>query len=158
MNKIGETGFIGASISNTCDISSLLNPILVTETNTPARENVTYFGNANEAHWIYNFSLPPILIYTVLKGDSSYLEKLTMSLPPAQLGASYLNFVASHDGIGLRPIEGMMSKSEINKLINKMKNNGGEISYRINKDNKESPYEINISLFDAIMQRDRSCT
>ena len=126
--------------------------ILVTETNTPARENVTYFGNANEAHWIYNFSLPPILIYTVLKGDSSYLEKLTMSLPPAQLGASYLNFVASHDGIGLRPIEGMMSKREINKLINKMKNNGGEISYRINKDNKESPYEINISLFDAMQE------
>ena len=56
--------------------------ILVTETNTPARENVTYFGNANEAHWIYNFSLPPILIYTILKGDSSYLEKLTISKYP----------------------------------------------------------------------------
>ena len=77
--------------------------ILVTETNTPARENVSYFGNANEAHWIYNFSLPPILIYSILAGDSSYLEKLTMSMPPSQLGTSYLNFIASHDGIGLRP-------------------------------------------------------
>ncbi len=135
-------------------IIDYLNPnaILVTETNTPARENVTYFGNANEAHWIYNFSLPPILLYTVLKGDSSYLEKLTMSLPPAQLGAAYLNFIASHDGVGLRPIEGMLNKSEIKKLIAKMKNNGGEISYRSNKDKEETPYEINISLFDAMQE------
>ena len=126
--------------------------ILVTETNTPARENVTYFGNANEAHWIYNFSLPPILIYTILKGDSSYLEKLTMSLPPAQLGAAYLNFIASHDGIGLRPCEGMLSKNEIKKLITKMSENGGEVSYRTNKDNIKTPYEINISLFDAMQE------
>ncbi len=126
--------------------------ILVTETNTPARENVTYFGNANEAHWIYNFSLPPILMYTILKGDSAYLEKLTMSLPPAQLGAAYLNFIASHDGIGLRPCEGMLSKNEIKKLISKMNENGGEVSYRVNKDNKKTPYEINISLFDAMQE------
>ena len=126
--------------------------ILVTETNTPARENVTYFGNANEAHWIYNFSLPPILMYTILKGDSAYLEKLTMSLPPAQLGAAYLNFIASHDGIGLRPCEGMLSKNEIKKLISKMNENGGEVSYRANKDNKKTPYEINISLFDAMQE------
>ena len=75
--------------------------VLVTETNTPARENVSYFGNANEAQWIYNFSLPPILIFTILSGDSSHLEKLTMSMPPSQLGTAYLNFIASHDGIGL---------------------------------------------------------
>jgi len=126
--------------------------ILVTETNTPARENVTYFGNANEAHWIYNFSLPPILIFSLLRGDSSYLEKLTMSLPPAQMGSAYLNFIASHDGIGLRPSEGMLSDNEIEKLTNKMKENGGEISYRTTTKNKDMPYEINISLFDAMKE------
>lgn len=126
--------------------------ILVTETNTPARENVSYFGNANEAHWIYNFSLPPILIYSILKGNASYLEKLTMSLPPAQLGSSYLNFIASHDGIGLRPAEGILSKTEINNFISQMKKNGGLISYRADKDGKSNPYEINISLFDAMTE------
>ena len=124
--------------------------VLVTETNTPARENVSYFGNANEAQWIYNFSLPPILIFTILSGDSSHLEKLTMSMPPSQLGTAYLNFIASHDGIGLRPAEDFLSDEDIKALIGLMKDSNGQVSYRNNNLGKESPYEINISLFDAM--------
>ena len=126
--------------------------ILVTETNTPARENVSYFGNANEAHWIYNFSLPPILIYSILSGDSSYIEKLTMSMPPSQIGTSYLNFIASHDGIGLRPAESFLSKDEISMFINLMEKNGGKVSYRTNNTDTAEPYEINISLMDAMSE------
>ena len=126
--------------------------ILVTETNTPARENVSYFGNANEAHWIYNFSLPPILIYSILAGDSSYLEKLTMSMPPSQLGTSYLNFIASHDGIGLRPAETFLTKDEVTRFINLMEQNGGRVSYRSNNTDTPEPYEINITLFDAMRE------
>ena len=126
--------------------------ILVTETNTPARENVSYFGNANEAHWIYNFSLPPILIYSILAGDSSYLENLTMSMPPSQLGTSYLNFIASHDGIGLRPAETFLTKDEISRFINLMEQNGGRVSYRSNNTDTPEPYEINITLFDAMKE------
>ena len=133
-------------------IMEYLSPksILVTETNTPARENVSYFGNANEAQWIYNFSLPPVLLFSILKGDSSYLEKLTMSMPPSQLGTSYLNFIASHDGIGLRPAEDFLNKEEMDILIETMKDNGGKISFRTDQQGKKSPYEINISLIDAI--------
>ena len=126
--------------------------VLVTETNTPARENVSYFGNANEAHWIYNFSLPPILIYSILAGDSSYLEKLTMSMPPSQLGTSYLNFIASHDGIGLRPAETFLTKDEVAKFINLMEQNGGKVSYRSNNTDTPEAYEINITLFDAMRE------
>ena len=126
--------------------------ILVTETNTPARENVSYFGNANEAHWIYNFSLPPILIYSILAGDSTHLEKLTMSMPPSQLGTSYLNFIASHDGIGLRPAETFLTKDEVTRFINLMEQNGGRISYRSNNTDTPEPYEINITLFDAMKE------
>ena len=126
--------------------------VLVTETNTPARENVSYFGNANEAHWIYNFSLPPILIYSILAGDSSYLEKLTMSMPPSQLGTSYLNFIASHDGIGLRPAETFLTKDEVAKFINLMEQNGGKVSYRSNNTDTPEAYEINITLFDAMKE------
>ena len=133
---------------------SYLSPkaVLVTETNTPARENVSYFGNGNEAHWIYNFSLPPILVYSILSGDSSYIEKLTMSMPPSQLGTAYLNFIASHDGIGLRPAESFLSQNEIEKFINHMEKNGGKISYRSNNTNTPEPYEINISLMDAMRE------
>ena len=126
--------------------------VLVTETNTPAAENVSYFGNGNEAHWIYNFSLPPILIYSVLIGNASYLEKLTMSMPPSQIGTSYLNFIASHDGIGLRPVETFLTKIEVERFTQLMENNGGKITYRSTNTDVDEPYEINISLFDAMKE------
>jgi len=81
------------------------------------RENLTYFGNANEAHIIYNFSLPPLLLYTLLSGDCRHLKTWMMSMPPAQAGTSYLNFIASHDGIGLRPLDGLLVESERDRLV-----------------------------------------
>ena len=124
--------------------------LLITETNIPNRENLSYFGNGNEAHCIYNFSLPPLLINTLLTGDCSYLKEWMMSMPPAQDGTSYLNFIASHDGIGLRPLEGLITPSEIKKLIDTMRQFGAEISHRSVSDQEAIPYEINISLFDAL--------
>ena len=128
-----------------------LNPesVLITETNVPNRENLSYFGNDNEAHLIYNFSLPPLLIYALLKGDSTLLKSWMMSMPPARRGRSYLNFIASHDGIGLRPLEGLVSDKDQKKLLNTLKSFGGNISNR-KVNNKEVPYEANISLFDAM--------
>ena len=82
--------------------------IIITETNIPNHENLTYFGNQNEAHIIYNFSLPPLLVHALLTGNTLYLKRLTRSNPPALTGCTYLNFTASHDGIGLRPAEGVL--------------------------------------------------
>ena len=91
--------------------------VLITETNVPNRENLSYFGNDNEAHLIYNFSLPPLLIYSLLKGDSSHLKTWMMSMPPARKGRSYLNFIASHDGVGVRPLEGLVSANDQKDLL-----------------------------------------
>jgi len=124
--------------------------IIITETNIPKRENLTYFGNANEAHAIYNFSLPPLLVYTLLAGDCGYLKSWLMTMPPAQLGTFYFNFIASHDGIGLRPAEGLLSDEEIESLLNAMLRFGGEISWRALSGIEKRPYEINISLYDAL--------
>lgn len=124
--------------------------IIITETNIPNRENLSYFGNGNEAHWIYNFSLPPLLLNTLMTGDSSYLRQWLMSMPPAQQGTAYFNFIASHDGIGLRPAEGLLSDQEITTLINTMQGFGGEISWRAAVNGIKKPYEINIALFDAM--------
>ena len=123
----------------------------MTETNTPARGNVSYFGNANEAHWIYKFSPPPILIYSILAGDSSYLEKLTMSMPPSQLGTSYQISLHHMICIGFRPAETFLTKDEVSRFINLM-NNGGRVSYRSNNTDTPEPYEINITLFDAMKE------
>jgi len=124
--------------------------VIITETNIPNRENLSYFGNANEAHCIYNFSLPPLLVNTLVTGDCFYLKQWLMSMPPAQHGTAYFNFIASHDGIGLRPAEGLLSEAEIASLISTMQQFGGRISWREGENGVKKPYEINISLFDAL--------
>nr|WP_246125197.1 alpha-amylase family glycosyl hydrolase [Exilibacterium tricleocarpae] len=126
------------------------NAIIITETNIPNRENLAYFGNANEAHVIYNFSLPPLLLHALVCGDARHLKTWMMSMPPAQNGTAYLNFLASHDGIGLRPAEGLLSTEEIDRLAGLMQRFGGRISWRALESGENRPYEINIALFDAL--------
>ncbi|MFT4749523.1 MAG: sucrose phosphorylase [Pseudohongiellaceae bacterium] len=123
--------------------------ILICECNVPNRENLTYFGNANEAHIIYNFSLPPLLLYTLLSGDCRHLKTWMMSMPPAQSGTAYLNFIASHDGIGLRPLDGLISHSDRDQLVETIKNFGGKVTMRRAREGYDKPYELNIALFDA---------
>ena len=124
--------------------------IIITETNIPNRENLEYFGNADEAHCVYNFSLPPLLVNTLVTGSCGYLKQWMMSMPPARNGTAYFNFVASHDGIGLRPAEGLLSDAEINSLVKTMQDFGGHVSWRALDDGNSKPYEINIALIDAL--------
>ncbi|MCX2778883.1 sugar phosphorylase [Microbulbifer thermotolerans] len=126
------------------------NAVIITETNIPMRENLSYFGNANEAHCIYNFPLPPLLVNTLVSGNCRHLNSWLMGMPPTRNGTTYLNFIASHDGIGLRPAEGLLSEEEQEVLIQTMENFGGQVSWRALDDGSRKPYEINISLFDAM--------
>ncbi|WP_375177758.1 sugar phosphorylase [Marinobacter mobilis] len=124
--------------------------VVITETNVPNRENLTYFGNANEAHVIYNFSLPPLLINTLVTGNCRHLKTWLMSMPPAQIGTTYLNFIASHDGIGMRPTDGLLTEDEKQTLISTMEHFGGKVSYRQTSGDGQQAYEINIALYDAL--------
>lgn len=124
--------------------------VIITETNIPNRENLAYFGNSNEAHVIYNFALPPLLLHGLISGNNFYLNNWLMSMPPAQHGTTYLNFIASHDGIGLRPVEGILNDAEINQVVEAMQKNGARISWRSLAGGEVRPYEINISLYDAL--------
>jgi len=126
------------------------NAVIITETNIPNQENLSYFGNMNEAHCIYNFSLPPLLLHAMNTGSSRYLKSWLMGMPAAQPGTAYFNFIASHDGIGLRPAEGLLDDAEIASLVETMKSFGGRVSARSLPDGTSKPYEINISLFDAM--------
>lgn len=124
--------------------------IIITETNIPNHENLAYFGNSNEAHIVYNFPLPPLLVNTLLTGSSHYLKNWLMSMPPAMMGTTYLNFIASHDGIGLRPVEGLLNETEISDLVKTIESFGGQVSWRALDNGKNKPYEINITLYDAL--------
>ncbi len=124
--------------------------ILITETNVPNQENLSYFGNQNEAHVVYNFSLPPLMVHALLTGKSDYLKKWMMGMPPAAMGTTYLNFTASHDGIGQRPCEGLLSDNELKTMHETIKSFGGLVSMRKDNNGNDKPYELNISLFDAL--------
>ena len=95
--------------------------IIVTETNLPEKENLSYFGKNDEADWIYNFSLPPLLIHAFLFENSSYLNQWSRKLPNTKNGNSYLNFISSHDGIGIRPTEGIFNQKILNNFLKRLK-------------------------------------
>ncbi len=138
-------------VSNSLNIKS----IIVTETNLPEKENLSYFGNNDESNWIYNFTLPPLLIYSLLFENGSYLNAWSKKLPQTKKGNSYLNFIASHDGIGMRPLEGIINNRSIKKLLLRLKKNGSKFSYRKVNNNKKRVYESNITVFDALKVSDK---
>lgn len=122
---------------------------LITETNVPAHENLEYFGNGNEAHLIYNFSLPPLLVHALLTGHSTYLRRWMMATAPTPEGCTIFNFSASHDGIGLRPVEGLLPEQEINRMTQAVQGFGGRLTMR-SYGEREVPYEMNTTLFCAL--------
>ncbi len=124
--------------------------ILLTETNVPKAENLSYFGNRNEAHAVYNFSLPPLLLHALQSGTARWLIRWQATMPPAQMGCAYLNFSASHDGVGMRPAEGILPAEEIARMIACVKGRGGLVSMRTMPDGSEQPYELNVTFFDAL--------
>ena len=134
------------------DLIGLVAPqtVLLTETNLPHQQNRSYFGDSDEAHMIYQFSLAPLLLHGLYRGTSHYLSDWARTRCSAPPGCTFLNFTASHDGIGMRPLEGLIPQGEIDLLLKGMEKFGGKVSYKANPDGSCSPYEINIGYFDAL--------
>ena len=123
---------------------------LVTETNVPHAENVAYFGDGyHEAQLVYNFALPPLVLHAYATGDATHLSAWAAGLRPPSPRTAFLNFLASHDGIGLRPLEGLLPEAEVARLVERARAHGGEVSYRRSGD-RELPYELNLTWWDAL--------
>ena len=126
--------------------------ILITETNVPHKENISYFGDGtDEAHMVYQFTLPPLTLDAFIRGDATKLSAWAESLPEPNPDYTYFNFLASHDGVGLLPAKGFLSEEELDGLINAVKDRGGLVSYKATPDG-DIPYELNISYRDAIAE------
>lgn len=125
--------------------------MIITETNVPHRDNIRYLGNGDEARLVYQFPLPPLVLHTLLTGDSTALNGWAAGLDgtPLPEGCAYFNFLASHDGIGLRPAEGILTAGQIDFLVERTLAHGGRIGYSHGPGGK-SPYELNISYMDAL--------
>jgi glucosylglycerate phosphorylase len=124
---------------------------LITETNVPHQENLSYFGNGyNEAQMVYQFALPPLLLHALQTGDGRTLTAWAAGLELPSDATAFFNFTASHDGIGVRPATGLLPDSEIDAVIERVKARGGQVSYKANSDGTQSAYELNITYFDAL--------
>ncbi|MAH26839.1 MAG: alpha-amylase [Opitutae bacterium] len=124
--------------------------VILTETNVPHAENISYFGKGDEAHAVYQFSLPPLLLHGLLRGTSEHLTDWATNLAPPPKGCHFLNFTASHDGVGVRPLEGILPHDEILGLADEIRQKGGFVSMRRMEDGSESPYELNSTYFSAL--------
>jgi sucrose phosphorylase len=130
--------------------------VLITETNVPHAENIAYFGSPDfpEAQLIYNFTLPPLLLHTLLSGNAHLLCDWVNTLDAPAEQTTFFNFTASHDGIGVRPVEGILSAEQLTRLIAHVERCGGRVSYKANPDGSRSPYELNITYVDATAGQD----
>lgn len=128
---------------------------LITETNVPHEDNISYFGDGtNEAHIVYNFALPPLVLWTFHSGNWTRLAEWAASIVPPSEFTTFLNFLDSHDGIGLLPVADLLTPAERQQLVKRTMDHGGLVSYRAAGDGTQSPYELNIPWYNALSDVD----
>lgn len=160
-----ELGTRSAHLDQTHAIIQLLRAVLdvvaprtalVSETNVPHEENISYFGDGtNEAQMVYNFALPPLTLHTFQTGDCTKLARWAETLNKVSDRATYFNFLDSHDGIGLLGAQGILSQEEIDAMIARVTEHGGLVSYRTGPEGVKSPYELNITWWSAMNRAER---
>ncbi|WP_336654198.1 sugar phosphorylase [Leclercia adecarboxylata] len=129
--------------------------VLITETNVPHKDNISYFGDGeNEAQMVYQFSLPPLVLHAVHCQDVRALCQWASSLKLPSMKTTWFNFLASHDGIGLNPLRGILPESEILSLVEKLQQEGALVNWKNNPDGTRSPYEINVTYLDALSEKE----
>ena len=103
---------------------------LLTETNVPHAENISYFGDGHdEAHLVYQFALPPLVLHSFVAASTARLSEWAATVGPVSDTATWFNFLASHDGIGLRATEGILDDAERDALVRRTRSHGGEVSW-----------------------------
>jgi sucrose phosphorylase len=129
---------------------------LVSETNVPHDENIQYLGDGTvrEADMVYQFPLPPLTLHAFWKGDGAVLKAWLSTGDDIPPGTTYLNFLASHDGVGLRPLEGLVDRADVDALVETCRHNGGLVTYRSGAEGVPVAYELNATWFDLIRGSD----
>ena len=124
---------------------------LITETNVPHADNIGYFGDGrDEAQMVYNFALPPLVLHAFHRGDATALSRWAEGLDHVSPTATYFNFLASHDGVGLLGARGILTAEDVDRLVEECRAHGGLVSYRDSGDGATSPYELNATWWSAI--------
>jgi sucrose phosphorylase len=160
-----ELGTDCASLDQTHEIIKLFRDVLnlvapqialLTETNVPHDENVSYFGNGHdEAQMVYNFALPPLVLHTFYTEDTTALSRWAVNLVYPSKTTTFFNILDTHDGVGLSGVKNILSEEEINEIVRRAtEEHNAFVSYKTGQDGKEEPYEINTTWFGALNRRD----
>lgn len=129
--------------------------VLITETNVPQKENLSYLIPDDEAHMAYNFPLPPLLLEAIITSRADILNSWIFDWPKLPEDTTLFNFTASHDGVGLRALEGLMNEQRIKDLLINCEKRGGLVSHRRLSNGDDKPYELNISWWSAMEDSSR---
>lgn len=125
--------------------------VVITETNVPHKDNIAYFGNGHdEAQMVYQFSLPPLVLHAMHSANVETLCRWANGLQLPSTETTWFNFLASHDGIGLNPLRGILPEDDILVLVEKLQQQGALVNWKNNPDGSRSPYEINVTYMDAL--------
>ncbi len=161
-----EVGTTGVHLEQTHTIIRMFREILdvvaphvaiITETNVPHKENISYFGSgSDEAQMVYNFALPPLILHTFQTGNSTRLTEWSATLNNPSDTATFFNFLDSHDGIGVMGARGILSEEEIEDMASITVGHGGMVSYRRETDGSDAVYELNITSYSALNRDDGS--
>ncbi len=159
-----EVGTTSAHLAETHEVVKLFRDVLdavaphvavVTETNVPHADNITYFGDgSDEAQMVYNFALPPLVLHAFQTADARVLTSWAADLEPPSATTAFFNFLDSHDGIGVMGARGILSEEEILGVCDHVREHGGFVSMKTDSDGAESPYELNITWFSALNHED----
>jgi glycosidase len=155
-----EPGTSCASLEQTHEVVKLFRDVLrvaapavaiITETNVPHEENVSYFGNGtDEAQMVYNFALPPLVLYTFYREDATALSHWAKGLIYPSPTTTFFNMLDTHDGVGLMGVKTILTKTELDFLIQNARQHGAFVSYKTGQNGEEEPYEINTTWFSAL--------
>jgi len=169
--RLDAVGFIWKEKNTTCmhlpqahklvklmrSVIEHLNPsvMMLTETNVPHPDNIAYFGAGDEAHMVYNFTLPPLLAFSLLNETTERFSDWVSNLVVPHKNVCYFNFLSSHDGIGVMPVDDILNRDELNVLIDAAQANGGKVSYKSKGNGEQVPYEINCNFLSLLHGPDK---
>ena len=124
---------------------------LLTETNVPHAENISYFGDGHdEAHLVYQFALPPLVLHSFVAGSTARLGDWAAGVGPGERHRDLVQLPgqprrdrdARHRGDPRRP--------RARALVERTHAHGGRVSWASRPDGSRRVYELNLSYLDAL--------
>ncbi len=91
-----------------------------------------------------------------MAGSTARLSAWAAGVGPVSDTATWFNFLASHDGIGLRATEGILDDHEREALMERTHSHGGRVSWASRPDGSRTAYELNLSYLDALCTVDEA--